>query len=128
MLFQCCLRVISLSFQCYFSFIYFHRDHYDRSYKPYVVFVCSTLIIFIIIMPSSLLGIIYVEIMREFQSSASEAALMQSLFRGISFGGGQALQFQKQYELLLDFFCFFFRICFPAFMISVKVTSVINKI
>lgn len=87
------IDVISLPFMCYFSFIYFHRDHYDRSYKPYVVFVCSTLIIFIIIMPSSLLGIIYVEIMREFQSSASEAALMQSLFRGISFGGGQALQF-----------------------------------
>lgn len=94
------LSVISMLFksyfivvQYYFNFIYFHRDHYDRSYKPYVVFVCSTLIIFIIIMPSSLLGIIYVEIMREFQSSASEAALMQSLFRGISFGGGQALQF-----------------------------------
>lgn len=95
------LSVISMLFKSYFIvvselfqfFFYFHRDHYDRSYKPYVVFVCSTLIIFIIIMPSSLLGIIYVEIMREFQSSASEAALMQSLFRGISFGGGQALQF-----------------------------------
>lgn len=106
------IDVISVPFQCYFSFIYFHRDHYHRSYKPYVVFVCSTLIIFIIIMPSSLLGIIYVEIMREFQSSASEAALMQSLFRGISFGGGKPFNFKSNTSCCWGFLGFFLEFVF----------------
>ncbi|XP_056008762.1 monocarboxylate transporter 6-like isoform X3 [Ostrea edulis] len=38
-------------------------------------------------MPSSMLGIVYVDIMREFRAGASETALMLSLYRGLSFGG-----------------------------------------
>ncbi|XP_061197579.1 monocarboxylate transporter 13-like [Saccostrea echinata] len=38
-------------------------------------------------MPSSMLGIMYVDIMREFRAEASETALMLSLYRGLSFGG-----------------------------------------
>lgn len=34
----------------------------------------------------------------------------------------------KAIRVVVGYFWFFFRICFPAFMISVKVTSVINKI
>ncbi|XP_056008755.1 monocarboxylate transporter 2-like isoform X2 [Ostrea edulis] len=65
------------------------RERYDKSNRSYVVFVGSLLIHFIAMaMPSAMLGIVYVDVIREFKADASWAALMQSLYRGIVFGGG----------------------------------------
>lgn len=65
------------------------RKRYSRTPRRFVVFVGSILIQFIgIAMPSAMLGIVYVDMTREFRAEASQAALMLSLFRGIAFGGG----------------------------------------
>ncbi|XP_061197577.1 monocarboxylate transporter 6-like isoform X1 [Saccostrea echinata] len=65
------------------------RERYDKTNRRYIVFVGCLLIQFVAIaMPSSMLGIVYVDVTREFDAEASEAALMLSLFRGIAFGGG----------------------------------------
>lgn len=40
-------------------------------------------------MLSAVLGIVYVDIMEEFDSSASQVSLMLSLYRGITFGGSK---------------------------------------
>ncbi|XP_048748353.2 monocarboxylate transporter 2-like [Ostrea edulis] len=65
------------------------RERYDKSNRRYVVFVGSLLIHFIAMaMPSAMLGIVYVDVIREFEADASLVALMQSLYRGIVFGGG----------------------------------------
>lgn len=40
-------------------------------------------------MLSAMLGIVYVDIMEEFDSSASQVALMLSLYGGITFGGSK---------------------------------------
>ena len=71
--------------RCFFFF----RKRYYQTKRRYVVFVGCVLIQFIgIALPSTMLGIVYVDITREFRTDASQAALMLSLFRGISFGGG----------------------------------------
>ncbi|XP_048748365.2 monocarboxylate transporter 6-like [Ostrea edulis] len=65
------------------------RERYDKSKRRYVVFVGSLLIHFIALaIPSAMLGIVYVDVIREFDADASWAALMQSLYRGIICGGG----------------------------------------
>ena len=70
-------------------FNFFSRKCYYQTKRRYVVFVGCVLIQFIgIALPSTMLGIVYVDITREFRTDASQAALMLSLFRGIAFGGG----------------------------------------
>ncbi|XP_048748339.2 monocarboxylate transporter 2-like [Ostrea edulis] len=65
------------------------RERYDKSNRRYVVFVGSLLIqVITTTMSSSMLGIVYVDIIREFEADASLVALMQSLHRGLVFGGG----------------------------------------
>ncbi|XP_078337158.1 monocarboxylate transporter 13-like isoform X1 [Crassostrea virginica] len=65
------------------------RKRYYQTKRRYVVFVGCVLIQFLVVgMVSTMLGIVYVDITREFRTNASQAALMLSLFRGISFGGG----------------------------------------
>nr|XP_011415084.2 monocarboxylate transporter 13-like [Crassostrea gigas] len=65
------------------------RRRYYKTKRRYVVFAGSVLIQFIgVAMPSAMLGIVYVDMTREFRAEASQAALMLSLFRGIAFGGG----------------------------------------
>ena len=71
------------------ALFFFSRKRYYQTKRRYVVFVGCVLIQFIgIALPSTMLGIVYVDITREFRTDASQAALMLSLFRGISFGGG----------------------------------------
>lgn len=68
------------------------RRRYYKTKRRYVVFAGSVLIQFIgVAMPSAMLGIVYVDMTREFRAEASQAALMLSLFRGIAFGGGLSL-------------------------------------
>lgn len=70
----------------------YSRKRYYKTKRRYIVFVGSVLIQFIgIAMPSAMLGIVYVDMTREFRAEASQAALMLSLFRGIAFGGGLSL-------------------------------------
>ncbi|XP_048748347.2 monocarboxylate transporter 2-like [Ostrea edulis] len=65
------------------------RENYDKSNRRYVVFAGSLFIHFIVIsMAPAMLGIVYVDVIREFKADASLVALMQSLYRGIVFGGG----------------------------------------
>lgn len=70
----------------------YSRKRYYKTKRRYIVFVGSVLIQFIgIAMPSAMLGVVYVDMTREFRAEASQAALMLSLFRGIAFGGGLSL-------------------------------------
>ena len=71
-------------------YVFHGRERYDKSNRRYVVFVGSMLIHFIALaIPSAMLGIVYVDVIREFDADASWAALMQSLYRGIVCGGGK---------------------------------------
>ena len=75
---------------CFIIFkLFCSRKRYYQTKRRYVVFVGCVLIHFIrMALPSTMLGIVYVDITRDFRTDASQAALMLSLFRGLAFGGG----------------------------------------
>lgn len=56
-------------------------------------------------MLSAMLGIVHVDIIEEFDSSASQVALMLSLYRGITFGGSKLEVKVFKHCLLLGHFC-----------------------
>lgn len=79
-----------ISIPCVLCLVIFLREVYSKSNKRYVVFGCSLCMQFLVNgMLSAVLGIDYVDIMEEFDSSASQVSLMLSLYRGITFGGSK---------------------------------------